>query len=274
MDMVNEAIASFKDVAEKQLSESTKQAMRENSMLESQLRLLSTKFAKILPINDSLRAKIKTLKTELVLSADRERILMGRTKKRDEVIKLLAEKLKECDGLLVKMVDEVERFVADGAQPVMRRRESTGRRGSLSGASAFPEPTSITVSNEAGRPVSPVQQDKIAGTPGSGSTATGFVPSVSAQRESVSRTLASVLGYNSDETPLPSPTAAFGMGTLAEEQDEEAESDYWGAPVAQGRSKREMSMTVVEALANQFRGKLESITGTANSPQTTVEGPS
>jgi hypothetical protein len=261
-DMVSDAIAAFKDVAEKQLSESTKHAMRENQMLDSQLRLLSAKFSKILPINDSLRAKIKLLKTELSLSGDRERILMGRQKKRDEVIKILAEKLRDCDGLLVKMVEEVEKLVADGA--VLRRRESTGR-GSFSAAGGL-EPVTISIvqdgAKDATRPVSPQMALALPGSPVQAVSATiAFTPTVAGQRELVSRTLASVLSYSADETPLPSPSTAFGMGTLAEEQDEENDAELWSTPEAQVRSKREMSMTVVESLASVFRGKLDKLTG-------------
>lgn len=265
MDLVNDAISAFKDVAEQQLSESTKHAMRENQMLDSQLRLLSNKMTKILPINDKLRQKTRLLRTELALSGERERILAGRIKAREETIRLLVEKLKECDGLLLKMVEEVEKLPPSVLPPLAdspKRRDSTGRRGSIGGApvlNLLPEPSSTATPQEP-RPVSPQQKQQE-----QPATQSSFTPAVTIQRDQLSRTLASVMNYASDETPIPAPS--FGMGTLAEEQDEESE-EFWETPAAasQGRAKREMSMTVVGSLAEQFRGKLEGLTGSLGGP--------
>ncbi|KAI9023239.1 hypothetical protein DFJ74DRAFT_720635 [Hyaloraphidium curvatum] len=262
MDMVSDAIAAFKDVAEKQLSESTKHAMRENQMMDSQIRLLSSKLAKMVPVNTSLKARIRDLKTELSLAAEREKILLGRQKKRDELIKVLAEKLRECDSLLLKMLDEVEKAAAEGAAAgLARRRDFTGRRGSL----GLPIGETITIAVPHGTS----QDGKAAALPplpvaGAVAESTAYGSSVSTQRDALSRTLATVLTFASDEAPLPPPTSAFGMGTVTEEQDEE-DPELWAGAAFEGRTKREMSLTVVEALAGQFREKLEKLTGGAQS---------
>ncbi|KAJ3048156.1 hypothetical protein HK097_010818 [Rhizophlyctis rosea] len=94
LSKVNEAVASFRRVADQQMAETTKRAIRENQAITLQLKKMSQKTMDIITENDTLKSSLHSLKTENGLLTDSERELAKKNQANQRVIKMLVEKLK------------------------------------------------------------------------------------------------------------------------------------------------------------------------------------
>ncbi|KAJ3182622.1 hypothetical protein HDU87_007960 [Geranomyces variabilis] len=72
LQKVNEAVANFQRVADQQMAETTKRAIRENMMITSQLKKMSSKTMELIAENDSLKEKVARLRTNNSLLVESE----------------------------------------------------------------------------------------------------------------------------------------------------------------------------------------------------------
>ncbi|KAJ3331684.1 hypothetical protein HDU76_002486 [Blyttiomyces sp. JEL0837] len=100
LQKVNEAVANFRRVADQQMAETTKRAIRENMAITSQLKKMSAKTLDLIADNETLTAKVNKLKTSNTLLAESERELAKKNQANQRVIKMLVERLKESDEML------------------------------------------------------------------------------------------------------------------------------------------------------------------------------
>ncbi|KAJ1327308.1 hypothetical protein BSLG_010650 [Batrachochytrium salamandrivorans] len=94
LQKVNEAVANFRRVADQQMAETTKRAIRENMAITSQLKKMSCKTIELIGENDELKVKITKLKISNSLLTGSEQELVKRSQANQRVIKMLVEKLK------------------------------------------------------------------------------------------------------------------------------------------------------------------------------------
>ncbi|KAJ3003620.1 hypothetical protein HKX48_001670, partial [Thoreauomyces humboldtii] len=94
LQKVNEAVANFQRVADQQMAETTKRAIRENMMITSQLKKMSGKTMELIAENDSLKQKVARLKMTNSVLTDSEQTLAKKNQTHQRVIKTLIEKLK------------------------------------------------------------------------------------------------------------------------------------------------------------------------------------
>ncbi|KAI9098218.1 hypothetical protein DFS34DRAFT_619985 [Phlyctochytrium arcticum] len=100
LQKVNEAVANFRRVADQQMAETTKRAIRENMAISSQLKKMSTKTLELIAENDTLKQKVAQLRTGNGLLNESEQELAKKNQTNQRVIRMLVEKLKESDKML------------------------------------------------------------------------------------------------------------------------------------------------------------------------------
>ncbi|KAJ3415997.1 Protein Hook 1 [Chytridiales sp. JEL 0842] len=100
LQKVNEAVANFRRVADQQMAETTKRAIRENMAITSQLKKMSAKTLELIADNDGLTAKVNKLKISNSLLTESEKELAKKNQANQQVIKMLVERLKESDEML------------------------------------------------------------------------------------------------------------------------------------------------------------------------------
>ncbi|TPX33380.1 hypothetical protein SmJEL517_g03761 [Synchytrium microbalum] len=91
---VNDAVSNFRRVADQQMAETTKRAIRENMVITSQLKKMSSRTIEFIAENESLTAKVQQLKTSNALLSESEQELARKNQANQKVIQLLVEKLK------------------------------------------------------------------------------------------------------------------------------------------------------------------------------------
>jgi myosin heavy subunit len=109
LQKVNEAVANFRRVADQQMAETTKRAIRENLAISSQLKKMSVKTVELIEENDQLHAQVEKLKKGNQLLVDSEKELAKRNISSQKAVKMLIEKLKESDQMLELAFDEPEK---------------------------------------------------------------------------------------------------------------------------------------------------------------------
>lgn len=98
LQKVNEAVANFRRVADQQMAETTKRAIRENMAITSQLKKMSTRTMDLLSENEAYKSKVSNLKLDNSLLVDSEKDLARKNQANQRVIKMLVEKIKgTCD---------------------------------------------------------------------------------------------------------------------------------------------------------------------------------
>ncbi|TPX38562.1 hypothetical protein SeMB42_g06663 [Synchytrium endobioticum] len=97
---VNDAVSNFRRVADQQMAETTKRALRENMVITAQLKKMSSRTIDLIAENESLTTKVKQIKTSNALLAESEQELAKKNQANQKVIQLLVEKLKESDKML------------------------------------------------------------------------------------------------------------------------------------------------------------------------------
>ncbi|KAI8909707.1 hypothetical protein EDD86DRAFT_206108 [Gorgonomyces haynaldii] len=119
LQKLNEAVASFRRVADQQMAETTKRAIRENMIISSQLKKMSSKVLELVAENDTLSQKVKKVQINNSLLVDSEKELVKRNFANQKVIKMLVDKLKESDQMLEVAfdLDQVKQGKTEGYTP-------------------------------------------------------------------------------------------------------------------------------------------------------------
>jgi hypothetical protein len=94
LQKVNEAVANFRRVADQQMAETTKRAIRENMAITSQLKKMSAKTMELLSENESLSATVAKTKMDNSLLVESERDLARKNQANQRVVKMLVEKIR------------------------------------------------------------------------------------------------------------------------------------------------------------------------------------
>lgn len=94
LQKVNEAVANFRRVADQQMAETTKRAIRENMAISSQLKKMSSRTMELLSDNEIQETQLKKLRMDKSLLIDFEKDLTRKNQANQRVIKMLVEKIK------------------------------------------------------------------------------------------------------------------------------------------------------------------------------------
>ena len=97
---VNEAVATFRRVADQQMAETTKRALRENVSITSQLKKMSSKTVDLIQDNKTLSEKVSKLTRLNSILAQTEQVYAKKNYANQAIIKMLVEKLRESDKML------------------------------------------------------------------------------------------------------------------------------------------------------------------------------
>ncbi|KAL7750662.1 hypothetical protein RI367_004004 [Sorochytrium milnesiophthora] len=92
---VNDAVASFRQVADNQMAETTKRAIRENLQITSQLRKMSAKTVELMAENEQLRVSNMKLKMDNSISTETQQELAKKSKTSQIIVRKLLKKLRE-----------------------------------------------------------------------------------------------------------------------------------------------------------------------------------
>jgi len=91
---VNTVAAEFRKVSNKQMADTTKRAIRENVLINTQLSKMSDKTMDMITENDDMKFKEKSQKQQIEILEDNEKELMKRNATNQKVIRMLSEKAK------------------------------------------------------------------------------------------------------------------------------------------------------------------------------------
>lgn len=83
---VNTVASEFRKVSNKQMAETTKRAIRENVMINSQLSKMSDKTVELISENDDVKLKSKSQKQQLGLLEDNEKELIRKNVANQKVL--------------------------------------------------------------------------------------------------------------------------------------------------------------------------------------------
>ncbi|KAJ3129332.1 hypothetical protein HK098_001744 [Nowakowskiella sp. JEL0407] len=97
---INEAVANFRRVADQQMAETTKRAIRENQAISTQLKKMSAKTIELISENESLSTKLSKLKLVNLGLEEESKELVKKNLRGQRVLRMLVEKLKESDKML------------------------------------------------------------------------------------------------------------------------------------------------------------------------------
>ncbi|KAJ3068809.1 hypothetical protein HDU98_008086 [Podochytrium sp. JEL0797] len=100
LQKVNEAVTNFRRVADQQMAETTKRAIRENMAITSQLKKMSAKTLELIAENEGFKVQVHKLHTSNTLLTDSEKELAKKNQANQRVIKMLLDRLKESDEML------------------------------------------------------------------------------------------------------------------------------------------------------------------------------
>jgi hypothetical protein len=104
---VNEAVATFRRVADQQMAETTKRALRENVSITSQLKKMSSKTIDLLEENKSLSEKVSKLTRLNSILAQTEQEFAKKNQSNQSIIRMLVEKLRESDKMLEFAIESI-----------------------------------------------------------------------------------------------------------------------------------------------------------------------
>jgi transketolase len=94
LQKVNEVVLNFQKVADQQIAETTKRAIQENIIINSQLKKMSEKTVSLLSENQMLQQRNEKLKTANVLLAEIEKIIGKKNKTNQQIMKWIIEQKK------------------------------------------------------------------------------------------------------------------------------------------------------------------------------------
>ncbi|KAI8821531.1 uncharacterized protein EV422DRAFT_619856 [Fimicolochytrium jonesii] len=105
LQKVNETVAHFQRVADQQMAETTKRAIRENTMITTQLQKMSLKTTELISENDTLKQKVARLRTNNALLVESEKSLAKKNVTLQRVLREVVGKLKETDQMVALAYD-------------------------------------------------------------------------------------------------------------------------------------------------------------------------
>ncbi|KAJ3200631.1 hypothetical protein HDU82_008730 [Entophlyctis luteolus] len=100
LQKVTEAVTNFRRVADQQMAETTKRAIRENMAISAQLQKMSAKTLELIAENDAFKTRVEKLRTSSALLEESEKELAKKNQANQKVIRMLLERLKESDEML------------------------------------------------------------------------------------------------------------------------------------------------------------------------------
>ncbi|KAJ3317108.1 hypothetical protein HDU93_004196, partial [Gonapodya sp. JEL0774] len=118
---VDTAVTSFRRIADQQMADTTKRAIRENMAVTSQLHKMSATTAELIRDNDALKEKCAKMKLANSLLLETESQLAKKNYAAQRVIGLLREKIKDSDMLLEAAFAEQDRKEARARELAERR---------------------------------------------------------------------------------------------------------------------------------------------------------
>ncbi|XP_015753145.1 PREDICTED: uncharacterized protein C9orf117 homolog [Acropora digitifera] len=99
---LNQVAAEFRKVSNKQMAETTKRTIRENVSINAQLAKMSDKTMELIQENDELKSKEKKMKLHIDMLEYNEKELAKKNSSNQKIIRMLAEKAKQQEELLVE----------------------------------------------------------------------------------------------------------------------------------------------------------------------------
>lgn len=99
---LNQVAAEFRKVSNKQMAETTKRTIRENVSINAQLAKMSDKTMELIQENDELKSKEKKMKLHIDMLEHNEKELAKKNSSNQKIIRMLAEKAKQQEELLVE----------------------------------------------------------------------------------------------------------------------------------------------------------------------------
>lgn len=99
---LNQVAAEFRKVSNKQMAETTKRTIRENVSINAQLAKMSDKTMELIQENDELKSKEKKMKLHVDMLEHNEKELAKKNSSNQKIIRMLAEKAKQQEELLVE----------------------------------------------------------------------------------------------------------------------------------------------------------------------------
>jgi hypothetical protein len=100
LQKLNEAVASFRRVADQQMAETTKRAIRENMAIAAQLKKMSSQIIDLIAENQILTTNVTKLTMNNSLLVESEHELVKRNIANQKIVKMLADKLNESYEML------------------------------------------------------------------------------------------------------------------------------------------------------------------------------
>lgn len=102
---VNTVAAEFRKVSNKQMADTTKRAISENVMINSQLAKMSDKTMELISENDEMKATDKAQRQNIEIMEDNEKELMKKNAMHKKLIMMLTEKSREQEACLEEFVE-------------------------------------------------------------------------------------------------------------------------------------------------------------------------
>jgi hypothetical protein len=107
---VSRVAAEFRRVSNKQMADTTKRTIKENVSVNSQLQKMSEKVTELIDDNDNAKVKDKIYKQQLDLLEDNEKELAKRNVCNLKVIRLLTEKCRSQELIIMELSDKCNEF--------------------------------------------------------------------------------------------------------------------------------------------------------------------
>jgi len=107
---VNTVASEFRKVSNKQMAETTKRAIRENVMINSQLSKMSDKTVDLITENDDIKLKSKMQKQQVGVLEDNEKELIRKNAANQKLIRMLTAKAREQEDTILDYMDKESAF--------------------------------------------------------------------------------------------------------------------------------------------------------------------
>ncbi|PIK45115.1 hypothetical protein BSL78_18004, partial [Apostichopus japonicus] len=120
---VNQVAAEFRKVSNKQMADTTKRTIRENVSIQAQLGKMSDKTMELIQENEDLSSKEKKQKQQLDMLEGNEKVLAKKNLSNQKVIRMLTEKAKEQEALIMDYENKESHFARTGEGEVQYLRQ-------------------------------------------------------------------------------------------------------------------------------------------------------
>lgn len=107
---VNQVAAEFRKVSNKQMADTTKRTIRENVSIQAQLGKMSDKTMELIQENEELAAREKKQRQQMEMLEENEKALAKKNLSNQKVIRMLTEKAKEQEALIMDYENKEAHF--------------------------------------------------------------------------------------------------------------------------------------------------------------------